>query len=63
MITAALAVVLIAMLTVLSIVVCWPHLARRAEPALLPAYRAAALAIVATAYLITLAAITAAALR
>ncbi|WP_432010169.1 hypothetical protein [Streptomyces cucumeris] len=60
---AALAFVVLAGLVVLALVVSWPWLARRVEPALLPAYRAAALSIVAAAYLISLAAIAAATIR
>ncbi|MEU9792900.1 hypothetical protein AB0E27_20120 [Streptomyces sparsogenes] len=54
---AALAFVALAGLVVLAIVVSWPWLARRVEPRLLPAYRAAALTIVAAAYAISLVAI------
>lgn len=57
---AALAFVTLAGIAVLALVVSWPRLARRVEPSLLPAYRAAALTIVAAAYAISIAAIAAA---
>ncbi|MEU0808776.1 hypothetical protein [Streptomyces sp. NPDC005970] len=57
---AALAFVVLAGLVVLALVICWPWLARRVEPSLLPAYRAAAITIVAAAYAISIAAIAAA---